>query len=395
MEESAQLKALQSLVEATASPASVRQVICQGLDTASRVLGVEAILVLARPDGADLYLRSGKGGADGLGVVPVSLEGQAAGRAMTAREPVVVADTGDDGRPGLELERRAGLKPAWVLALPMRVGDRTLGALELVGTASEGEPDGAHPLLEAFAAVLAGALARAQAGEEAIRQARAEGAEQAVALLAARLRTIGSGIQAGAILIDKSLPEDDLAKAKKGWGVVSRHIGQLQCLIANMLCFAADTAGQKEPTDLKKLLQSVGESVRARAAAKGVKLVLPNGNTGPVTASVDPAGMRHAVRSLIEWAVERKEKPGGAQIEIRIEPAGAQEPVTLTIREDCTGAPADELLALFSGADCEKSPGVLTLCLASARKVVELQGGSLTVAREEPDANLFTIRLPR
>jgi signal transduction histidine kinase len=219
--------------------------------------------------------------------------------------------------------------------------------------------------------------------------------DEAVAVLAARIKPSLSGMQAGSVLVGKALADEDLGKAKKGWAVLSKGYSQLQALLQDMMCFAEDTGGDKEACDVKKLVQGVADALREKASSKGIKISVTNGTSGPDMLPVDGTVLRHALRSLLEWAVDQKSGSGQATIEVRVIPGEAGEPLTLVVTENCSRTAASEISQLFNLTDSERSVTTTSLGLALVHKIVQSNGGSIDVEVGEDKKTVFTIKLSK
>ncbi|HYH44573.1 MAG TPA: HAMP domain-containing sensor histidine kinase, partial [Thermoanaerobaculia bacterium] len=268
------------------------------------------------------------------------------------------------------------------------------------------------------------ALSRAQRVEQELerllaseRQARAEAEEanrrkdEILAMVSHDLRAPLGAIAGWAqVLAGGQLDAERVGRAV---GAIQRNADLQARLIEDLLDVARIQAGKlrldPRPIDPAEVVESILETEKPTAAAKGVTLerVIGNGGNGgngsaggrgaAALVLADPARLGQALGNLVANAV--KFTPTGGRVEVRLEPDG--EAVAIHVQDTGTGIDAALLPHIFDRFRQGRTAGTaqtsgLGLGLAIARDLIELQGGTLAAASDGPGRGAtFTVKLPR
>jgi signal transduction histidine kinase/heme-degrading monooxygenase HmoA len=284
------------------------------------------------------------------------------------------------------------------------VGERDLSGIERL----DGELIGANNELAVMARERGQALARAQRAErererllDRERQARAEAEEanrrkdEILAMVSHDLRAPLGAIVAWARLLMNS---DLDAAGGKAVEAILRNAEAQAALIEDLLDQARERAGRlrlnPQPIDPAAVVESLLESERPAAEAKGVLLRRVVKSQARPLVLADPARLEQALGNLVANAV--KFTPKGGRVEVRIERDGD----CVAIRVQDTGEGIDPTLLPYvfdrfrQGQRTGPSSGV-GLGLAIARDLVEIQGGTIEAASDGRGRGaVFTVRLP-
>jgi signal transduction histidine kinase/ActR/RegA family two-component response regulator len=140
------------------------------------------------------------------------------------------------------------------------------------------------------------------------------------------------------------------------------------------------------------------ETVRPMALKKGIRIDAElDEAAGPV--SGDAARLQQVMWNLLANAV--KFTPEGGAVRVALASKGQGESIEITVADDGIGIAPDFLPHVFdrfrqADSSTARRHGGLGLGLAIARQLVELHGGTITVASEgEGRGAKFTVRLPR
>ncbi|MGO8687326.1 MAG: sensor histidine kinase [Candidatus Dormibacteria bacterium] len=146
---------------------------------------------------------------------------------------------------------------------------------------------------------------------------------------------------------------------------------------------------EREPVELSVLVNETVEAFRAEADRAGVRLevgTLPD--LPPLDA--DPARLRRVLGNLIANALAHTGRGGTVRVELSASPNA----VTLTVRDDGSGMPAELLPRVFDRfVKGPGSPGS-GLGLAIVRDIVEAHGGTASATSTEGMGTSIEIRLP-
>jgi signal transduction histidine kinase len=180
---------------------------------------------------------------------------------------------------------------------------------------------------------------------------------------------------------------------------IRHNAGRLRVLIEDLLTLSRIETGAfrtgRIPVDLRDLVLDAAGAVRDQAGAVALELVVECG-PGPLAVAGDRNQLARLLSNLLSNAVKFT-APGG-WIGLRAEARGDE--VVVIVDDTGIGIPREEQEGLFnrffraSNATEERIQGT-GLGLAIAATIVANHHGTLTVASEEGDGTVVTVRLPR
>jgi signal transduction histidine kinase/ActR/RegA family two-component response regulator len=271
----------------------------------------------------------------------------------------------------------------------------------LVGTSSQ--PDG----LAAFVIDLTSEKAAEQARQESEERCRAiaQRLEEAdrrkdefLGVLSHELRNPLAPIRNALHLL--ACARDDPARAARARDVIDRQIRHLSRLVDDLLDVTRITRGrvelQRVPVDFARIVRDTVEDHRAGSEAAGVRIVLQL-PPAPVTIEGDPTRLAQILGNLLINSVKFTPRGGMVTVRLEEEPPGS---ALLRVRDTGEGIDPDVLARIFepfSQADrsLARTRGGLGLGLALVKGLVELHGGTVTVASAGRGAGAeVSVRLP-
>ena len=149
------------------------------------------------------------------------------------------------------------------------------------------------------------------------------------------------------------------------------------------------------PVDPATFTEAAIEAVHPAAEAKGVRIIKVI-DTGPVSVPGDPVRLQQVIWNLLSNAV--KFTPRGGRVQVQLERVNSH--VEIAVSDTGQGIAPEFLPHVFDRfrqADqaINRQHGGMGLGLAIVRHLVEMHGGSVTVAsRGENQGATFTVRLP-
>jgi len=195
-----------------------------------------------------------------------------------------------------------------------------------------------------------------------------------------------------------------LADEQQIWlGTIKRNGEHLLCIINDILDLSKIEAGRMEmeqiPTGSLQLFAEILSLMRVRAKAKSLSLSLCYGGPVPETIVTDPIRLRQIMINLIGNAIKFTES-GGVQVEVECRLDAARNGrLRLSIVDSGIGMTAEQIGKLFQPfvqADISMTRrfGGTGLGLTISRRMVELLGGTLTVASTPSEGSVFMVELP-
>lgn len=253
----------------------------------------------------------------------------------------------------------------------------------------------------------------------AVRQESETRVRQFVADASHELRTPLASIRGYAELTRRVTgrePSDFGSVTRHALGRIESEADRMTGLVEDLLLLARLDAGRPlsyESTDLLPLVVDAVSDARVADAAAVAdalhhwRLDLPDEPAGPVTVRADPARLQQVLVNLLANA--RTHTPPGTTVTVSVRQSErAGEPVTLEVRDDGPGIPAELLPHVFErfargdasrsrGDATDKATGTTTgstgLGLAIVQAVVSAHGGRVRVD-SAPGRTVFAVELP-
>ena len=233
----------------------------------------------------------------------------------------------------------------------------------------------------------------AEAAAAEMRQAIAA-KDEFIGLLSHELKTPITTILGNAEIVRRSdgrLSADDREGALTD---IEESAGRLHQMIDNLLAFARVGAGQtidREPQLARRIVDALVVEHRRQHRHRAVEVVV----TAPVTpVLLHRDYFEQVMRNLLSNA--EKYSPPDAPIEVRIE--RDRHDLVVSVLDRGPGVPEEDRPYVFdafyrSQKTARRAKGV-GIGLAVCKRLIEAQGGAITVMQREPTGAVFTIRLP-
>ena len=292
-----------------------------------------------------------------------------------------------------------------VVCYPLRVGERTLGALALTSDRSSPDLVTFQELAGRAAIALDNARLYQSLEREITRSREAEAQlqessqrkDEFLAMLSHELRNPLAPIRNAVEVIRRLAPPDP--KLIMARDVVDRQVTLLARLVEELLDVSRISQGKialkKEPVELARIISHSVETARPLIDARAQTLTVSAPPT-PVWLSADFARLSQVVANLLNNA--SKYTAEGGRIELI---ADAQEgEATIMVRDNGTGiepALLPKVFDLFVQGDraLDRGQGGLGIGLTLVKRLVELHQGTVSVASDGPGrGSAFTVRLP-
>ena len=286
------------------------------------------------------------------------------------------------------------LPDARVMALPLAVEGKAIGALVIVPDARLTDPAQRH-LLETFVAQITLAFDRSQLAEDA-RQAelRATTEELRSSLLSSvshDLRTpIGTVLGAATTLLDGGEALDAAVRTELA-ATVRDEAARLGRLVSNLLDMTRVESGalnvKREWVPVEELVGAVMTRLEPHLEGREVRIAVPR----ELSLSVDPVLFEQVLWNLLENAV--KHTPEGTPIDLVA--SGGEREVSIEVADRGPGIPPAILPRIFEKfVRASAGEGGVGLGLAIVRGIVRAHGGTIAALAREGGGALFRVSVP-
>ncbi|MBX7117954.1 MAG: HAMP domain-containing protein [Gemmatimonadaceae bacterium] len=285
---------------------------------------------------------------------------------------------------GLLIARR-GLRP--VAAMGARAAEISASTLH------ERLPVGGGAELQGLATVVNALLDRLQASFERQRRFMADASHE--------LRTPTAIVRAEAE-VTLARPHRDEAEYRAALQVMHDASLRLTRIVEDLFLLVRADAGQlpmrRGPLYLEESVHDAALGVRHLAARRGVTVAVTSLVQAPLTGDGDLLG--RVLLNLLDNAI--KYAPAGSTVEVAMAAAPGPRCV-VSVTDHGPGVPVEAQGRIFDrfvraeasrGASAGDGPGGAGLGLAIARRIAELHGGTLELARSEPGHTEFRLVLP-
>jgi len=327
----------------------------------------------------------------------------AGGLVLRSGEPFRSDDLGRDSRIAREQEPLIEVEGlVATLIVPIMVEGRVEGLLYVHRRTPRPFPDRSETILRLLAEYASIAIhnMRLLAHEYQMR-AEAEGAsrmkDEFLATISHELRSPLQPLLNWAYLLRS--PNLDPASAERALDAIERSTKTLGQLIEDLLDVSRIVTGklrlQARPVRLPAVIRSAIEAVEAAALAKAVALEARIDPDLPVVLG-DPDRLQQVLWNLLSNGI--KFTPRGGRVMVTV--TGGADEVLITVADTGAGIKPEFLPHVFerfrqAESSTNRAYGGLGLGLAIVRHLVELHGGSVSVASEgEGRGSTFTVRLP-
>jgi two-component system NtrC family sensor kinase len=195
------------------------------------------------------------------------------------------------------------------------------------------------------------------------------------------------------LLRSKDLGEKNLSYLQK----IAESTVRVKNIVKGLLDFSRQTALDREPTDINRLIRGVISAMENQALVKGVSIEFNAGENLPML-TMDRNQMQSVLINLIINALDAMEQGGTIAISTGISLSASdtgKRGVEITVTDNGCGIPTEDLDKLFEPFFTTKEVGKGTgLGLAVSYGIVQRHGGTIRVQSEVGRGSTFTVWLP-
>lgn len=196
------------------------------------------------------------------------------------------------------------------------------------------------------------------------------------------------GIELFSGLLDEELRGDapNVAEAREHLARIRRELDYLGRIVDDFLAFAREQKVAKAPFDVRRFVTQAVGHLAGEAEGRGVTLRV---EVPELKVDADESLVTSALVNLVKNAVQASAR--GQTVSVVGREDGAS--VVLEVRDEGSGIPAQVQARIFEPFFTTREKGT-GLGLPLARKLVEANGGTLTLA-SQPGRTVFSLALPR
>ncbi len=297
--------------------------------------------------------------------------------------------------PGIlkDIDNKTGFSTRNLICVPLQVGQRVIGVLEVVNRRGEGPFSNEDvSLIEGFSSQAAVAIERAQLVERRIQAERLEAIGRTVAGLTHCIKNITNVLKAGVYIVDKGFENQDLEAVRKGWNVTKSGCERITELVLDMLTLAKKRQPEYENYDPRLIASEVAQLIQAKAKVKNIE-VQNAFDEGLAIARLDRKAIFRCLMNLASNAIDACGDTGGV---IRIETSRLTGSPSFCYRvtDNGRGIKEDDRKKLFHEFFSTKGSKGTGLGLSVTHSIVTEHGGSIRCDSEKGKGTTFTIELP-
>ncbi len=209
------------------------------------------------------------------------------------------------------------------------------------------------------------------------------------------LQETASAIKQGSLQVSEISPgrdeiENRLSRTRRKIAVITKEAGRLEQILDNFLRFADQTRPRLIPADVNLLVSDLFDFFLPQAIAHSITM-RQQLHKEPLVCLLDAVMLKQALLNLFINAQQALDKQG--ELMVRTGPAPKSGFAQIQISDTGKGIPAERIEHLFEPYQSTKPEGS-GLGLATAKKIIDLHNGSISVVSESGKGTSFTITLP-
>ena len=219
---------------------------------------------------------------------------------------------------------------------------------------------------------------------------------QTVAGLSHGLKNILHGLKGGSYLVDLGIKKDDTEKLKSGWDMIKRNIGRTSEMVLDLLTYSKEREPEFEDSFPNDIANDVCDLMVQRAQENRVDIV-KEFDQSLGKASLDPRTLHTALLNLMTNAIDAclfdidTNKNWQVILKTLHETDNC---IRFDVTDNGAGMSSEVKEKLFTSFFSTKGHRGTGLGLMVTRKLIEEQGGEISVTSEPSVGTTFTIRLP-
>jgi len=317
-----------------------------------------------------------------------------AGNVIAQCIPVIVNDAQNDPRFCSRIDDESEFKTRNILCVPMKAGNKIIGALEVVNKRNNKDFDFYDSkICEAMASQPGVAIDRADLIEENLKSAKLATIGQTVAGLAHCVKNILNGLEGGQYIVKRGLEKNDEAKINRGWNMVEKNIKRISTMVFDMLHYVKDRKPEYAEVDPNQTIEEVKDLFLVQAEKAGVRIETKM-DKNLNKAMIDPKGLYRCLVNLVRNAIDactELDNEGVVTLESRLD---SDDHFIISVNDNGIGMDEQILKNLFTKFFSTKGSKGTGLGLPVTYKIIQEHNGSINVDSRSGEGTTFSISLP-
>jgi len=219
-----------------------------------------------------------------------------------------------------------------------------------------------------------------------LRSERLAALGEMAARIAHEVRNPLAAIGAAALSIEEDDAGDATTRAQAR--AIGDEVRRLDSILTELLRFARPAPAQHKLVDLRALVEEAASMMRADPSAKGVEVVVVEGEAGRCRVSADPNGLRQVMLNVLRNAVEACASSGRVVCAVSVKDGVAR----VEISDTGSGLTRTASRRAFEPFYSTKSRGT-GLGLPISRQIVEEHGGELKLVTGRDGGTTVSVQL--
>jgi two-component system sensor kinase FixL len=189
----------------------------------------------------------------------------------------------------------------------------------------------------------------------------------------------------------RDMDDDVASRMREALEETARQSLRAGQIIRHLREFVTRGETEKQPMDIRKLVEEAGALALVGSREQGVRTVF-DFQAGPEEVMVDSVQIQQVLINLMRNAMEAMKDCERRELSVRIRPATG-DGVLVEVSDTGSGIPDDMAEQLFKPFITTK-PGGMGIGLSISKRIVEAHGGELSMRRNEESGTTFSFTLP-
>lgn len=206
------------------------------------------------------------------------------------------------------------------------------------------------------------------------------------------IKNILQAIKGGLDVVDRSLTDEDVKRARRAWEILKENILRINDLVLDMLKYSRAGTLVLARCDFNEMIDTIVHSLHVKAHEKDAQLNLSLDDRIKIS-RMDIDRINDTAMNIIMNAIEAVDFGGGV-IDVRTYLDEDRNEIVLEVEDNGPGIDPADIEAIFLPFHSSKKSEGTGLGLSIAQKTVQQHGGRIDVESEPGRGARFLLRLP-